>query len=251
MSAPPTHSHSINSLSADLAKLGVSHGDVVFVHSSFKSIGQVTGGAAAVVAALESALGPAGTLMMPSFNLVKENREANWNIATTPSTVGWLTEFFRQMPETVRSEHYSHSVAARGRLAKHMTDGHLADDGMSSPWDLKPWGRTFGEHSPFVRARGAGGKILMLGVDYHSSTFMHLIETMHWNQRLATFPKAEYQYMNRKVAGEYWDGLEKLSRGLVGDAPCRLFPIREFTDTVLAAAKKEPTRFYKWWKDDV
>jgi aminoglycoside N3'-acetyltransferase len=246
-----TTSHSQQKLVADLTALGVQRSDTLFVHSSFKSLGPVEGGAATVVAALENVLGPDGLLLMPSFNLIEggiEKRAANWNIATTPSTVGWLTEFFRTMPGTVRSDHYSHSVAARGKGAREFVADHRGMDGCISPWDLAPWGRTYGTGSPLMKAYRAGGKLLMLGVDYKSSTYMHVVEVMHWNRQLERDPKAEYFYINRPVLGEYWDGLGKQHRGRVGDAACRLFLIREFVDTLLAAVEKQPERFFKAYK---
>ena len=57
-------------LTCDLRRLGVEAGDILFVHSSFKSLGPVEGGAESVIQALEDALGPEGLLLMPSFNLM-------------------------------------------------------------------------------------------------------------------------------------------------------------------------------------
>jgi aminoglycoside N3'-acetyltransferase len=83
--------HTRESLAADARRFGVETGDTLLIHSSFKSLGRVEGGAAAVIGALEDALGPAGLLLMPSFNHVESaQRAASWNIATTPSTVGYL-----------------------------------------------------------------------------------------------------------------------------------------------------------------
>jgi aminoglycoside N3'-acetyltransferase len=239
------------SLVDGLCRLGVEPGDVLFVHSSFKSLGPVQGGAETVVAALEEALGPDGTLLMPSFNLVEggnEGRAAAWNRETCPSTVGWLTECFRRMPGTLRSDHYSHAVAARGSRADWFTAEHRSRDGMKSPWDLPPWGKSYGDRSPMLKAcRDPRGKVLMLGVDYHSSTYCHVVEVMFWNRQLETDPKAEYYWINREKAGAYWDSLGRLGRGRVGAADCRLFLIRDFVDTVLAAATRAPEDFFKWY----
>jgi aminoglycoside 3-N-acetyltransferase len=49
------------SLAADLRALGLAAGDVVLVHSSYKSIGFVVGGPQAVVQALLDAARPDGT----------------------------------------------------------------------------------------------------------------------------------------------------------------------------------------------
>ena len=107
--------HDRASLREDLRNLGLRDGDLVFAHSSFKSLGPVEGGAETVIATLEDAVGEEGLVLMPSFNLAPERarRHEVWNRASTPSSVGWITEVFRTFPGTHRSDHYSHSVAAR------------------------------------------------------------------------------------------------------------------------------------------
>ena len=145
--------HTRERLVQDLLNLGVESGDILFIHSSFKSLGPVEGGAETVVGALEDAVGPEGLVLMPSFNLVEMDKRAEiWNIETTLSTVGWLTEFFWQMPGTYRSDHYSHSAAARGKGARAFVADHLSREGYRSPWDREPWGKTYGLHSPMYRA---------------------------------------------------------------------------------------------------
>src|SRR5205807_1998 len=116
---------------------------------------------------------------------------------TTPSTVGWITEFFHRMPGTFRSDHYSHSVAARGKGAAEFVAGHRRQEGPRSPWDRDPWGRTYGTHSPMYRAYEADGQLLMLGVEYDSSTYVHLVETLFWNRLLEQDPAATYPYLDR------------------------------------------------------
>jgi len=226
--------HTQQRLVCDLCALGVKSGDTLFIHSSYKSLGRVDQGAITVVNALQEAVGPAGLVLLPSFNLVdRERRAASWDPAITPSTVGWLTEFFRSMPDTWRSDHYSHSVAARGAGAEAFVADHLAREGFRSPWDLAPWGRTYGTHSPMFRAYENGGKLLMLGVDYYTSTYVHLVEVIIWNRRLAADPDRAYQGLDRPALGAYWDGLGRLRRGLVGDSTCRLFGIRDYVDTLV------------------
>lgn len=236
--------HTIESLADDLAALGVEFGDVLFVHSSYRSLGAVDGGAATVVAALERAVAPGGLVLMPSFNLIQRDlRASTWRRDTTPSTVGWLTEFFRKMPGTVRSDHYSHSVAARGRGAAEFVEGHRSKEGMDSPWDLPQWGKTYGTDSPMMRAYAAGGKVLMLGVDYHSSTYVHVVEVMRWNEARRSDPTALFIFADRDRLGAEWDALGRLRRGRVGDADCRLFPIRDYVDTLLGIIRADPVRW--------
>ncbi len=56
------------SLREDLLDLGVEAGSTVMVHSSLSRLGWVAGGAQAVVMALMDALGPTGTLVMPTHS---------------------------------------------------------------------------------------------------------------------------------------------------------------------------------------
>ena len=228
-----THPHTTDSLLRDLRHLGIAEADTLFIHSSFRSLGPVAGGAATIIKALEEVVGPAGLILMPSFNLVgRDRREETWNLEKTPSTVGWLTEFFRLMAGTHRSDHYSHSVAARGAGAAEFVSQHRSDDGWRSPWDEPPWGKTYGTHSPMVRAYRKSGKLLMLGVDYETSTYVHLVEVILWNQLLERDPEAGYIGLNRPLLGSYWDRIGRLRNGNVGNANCRCFEIRDYVDTL-------------------
>ena len=56
----------VASLVGDLDALGVAPGMTLIAHASLSRIGWVAGDAPAVVLALEQALGPHGTLVMPS-----------------------------------------------------------------------------------------------------------------------------------------------------------------------------------------
>lgn len=227
--------HTCNDLVRDLRHLGVESGDILFVHSSFKNLGPVQGGVETVVCALEDSIGAEGLLLMPSFNLVEmEKRAETWNLETTPSTVGWITEYFRRLPATYRSDHYSHAVAARGKDASAFVAGHLRQEGHESPWDRKPWGKTYGVHSPMYKAYQADAKLLMLGVDYTSSTYIHFVEVMYWHKLRAQNHAASYPALKRPALGAFWDQAGVLTRGFVGDAACRLFSIRTYVDTLFA-----------------
>ncbi len=234
--------HTREKLTQDFTDLGIQKGDTLFIHSSFKSLGPVEDGASTVIAALETAVGAEGLILMPTFSLLpsREERVAAWDVNKTPSTVGWLTEFFRQMSDTHRSDHYSHAIAARGREAKAFVSDHRRREGCQSPWDHYPWGKTYGTHSPMFRAYKANAKLLMLGVDYETSTYIHLVEVVHWNKRLADDPEAEYIRLKRPELGEYWERLGQLKQGKVGDSVCRLFHIETYVDSLLAEVERNP-----------
>ena len=147
------------------------------------------------------------------------------------------------MPGTVRSDHYSHSVAARGEGAVEFVSGHRSREGLCSPWDREPWGRTYGTHSPMYRAHLADGQLLMLGVDYESSTYIHLVETICWDRLREEDPEARYPFLDRTALGAFLDRTGPVRRSLVGDASCRLFSIRDYVDALRAEVERDPATY--------
>ena len=60
--------HTTQQLKQDLAALGVCPGDAVLMHSSYKSLGGIEGGAAGFFAAFLELLGAQGTLALPALS---------------------------------------------------------------------------------------------------------------------------------------------------------------------------------------
>jgi aminoglycoside 3-N-acetyltransferase len=167
-------------LHRDLVRLRVRPGDTLLVHCALSRIGFVEEGPDAVIGALTDAVGPQGTLCMPSFpfdTYVADYLRASpqFDVRSTPSRMGKVTEVFRQLPGTLRSVHPTHPLAARGPHALQLTSGHLEA------------GTTFGLGTPFHTLCALGGKILLLGVDFHSMTNLHVVEDVR-----ADFPYRTY-----------------------------------------------------------
>src|SRR5215207_9779931 len=134
----------VRSLAADLAELGLPGGATVLVHSSLSSLGWVCGGAPALLAALERALGPAGTVVVPTFTPDLSD-PAGWRRPPVPESwwaeirrsmppyhpdrtpsrnMGALAELVRTQPAAVRSPHPQTSFAALGPLAEKLLSSH-------------------------------------------------------------------------------------------------------------------------------
>ena len=143
-----------------LRGLGVKPGDLLQVHSSMKSFGCVEGGPEAVIEALLEVVGPEGTVMMPTFN---HGAAEVFDIKTTPSRNGLLTETFRMRPGVRRSLHPTHPYAAAGKYADWLTQGHLEAG-------------TFGVDCPLGKLAQQGGYCLMLGVGSDRCTAAHIGE---------------------------------------------------------------------------
>jgi aminoglycoside 3-N-acetyltransferase len=175
------------SMADDLRRLGVGAGDVVLMHSSYKSLGDLAGGPQAVVQGLLDALGPHGTLVVPTHT--PDNTDpagwqhppvpAEWwpiiragapgfDTGRTPASrwMGRLSELVRTWPGALRSDHPQVSFAAVGARAKDITEGHRLDDGL-------------GEQSPLGAVNRLDGKVLLLGCNHDNNTSLHLAE---WRQ---------------------------------------------------------------------
>ena len=151
------------------------------VHASVRAVGDVAGGPDEIHLALKDALTEHGTLLMyagcPRYadevgrgNLSPdEEREVLEKLpAFDPVTArsardhGILVEFLRTYPGSRVNPHVTRFVA----WGKHA--GHLFS---SQPWDY-----AFGHDSPLERFAALDGKILLLGCDHDTVTFLHYVE---------------------------------------------------------------------------
>lgn len=167
-------------IAADLHRLGIAEGDVIFLHSSLKSLGFVEGGAQAVIDGLRDAIGPGGTLLLPTYWIpggtllaTCELKDYVFDPRQHGTHMGALPEAFLRQCGVQRSVHPTHSCAALGPLAQHLTEGHHRAPSV------------FGEGSPWQRfAVLPRGKVLGLGISMGPVTFYHRLE----DEMGATFP---------------------------------------------------------------
>jgi len=153
-------------MARDLEKTGLRKGDTVLVHSSLSRIGYVNGGAETVIDALLEAVGDDGTVVVPTITGQISDSPENPPAFSSdkPSCTGTIPEALRKREGAYRSNHPTHSVAAVGRLARKVTEGH--EDAMT------PCGRG----TPYLKIAEAHGKILFLGATLNSNTTFHSVE---------------------------------------------------------------------------
>jgi aminoglycoside 3-N-acetyltransferase len=158
----------IKSLSSDIRKMGIVAGDTVIIHASMKSIGPVKGGPQAVIRAFQQAVTRKGSIIMPAFSYCFEKvyeQAAPFDPKKSPSQVGLLSETFRRMKGVVRSLHPTHSVAAWGKSAPELVEGHEKIPGLSAG-------------SPFHRAAKRGAKLCLIGCGFTSLSLLHIAEDL-------------------------------------------------------------------------
>jgi len=250
-----------------LIRLGIRKGDCLLVHSSLSSLGYVEGGADCVIDAFLEAIGPEGTLVLPTltFSIVNANNPV-FDVRSTPSVVGLITEVFRQRGGVVRSLHPTHSCAAVGPLANALTEGHERD--------ITPCGR----HSPFARLIDMDGRIVFLGVDLSCNTTFHALEemacvpwlfdrwedlyTIGYDGRKISVPSRRHSTgMNRdfQKMEPVLERASALTRGKIGAAEVRVVDAQPMEKVVLGqlaqdpflllsqgAAARERSRYERW-----
>jgi len=151
-------------------ELGLERGDVVVVHSSYKSLGPVEGGPQTVIDALLDVLGPEGTLVVPTFTFnfcdqFNKTGEGYFDVQNTISEMGILTEIVRKMPGTKRTVDPIYSFAIFG---KHVEEFASVRDNV-----------VFGKKSLFAKLYEYDAKQLIIGLSYNNSwTYVHYVEEM-------------------------------------------------------------------------
>lgn len=147
-----------------LRNAGVTEGQTILVHSSFKAM-VCPGAPDDVVDALLDTVGESGTLIAPTHTWgIVNAKQPVFDVLLSPSHVGAITETVRHRPNAIRSLHPTHSVAAIGAKAVELTAGHECNE--------TPCSKT----SPYGRVVEWDGLIVMLGVSLLYNTTYHGVE---------------------------------------------------------------------------
>ncbi len=147
----------------DLRTLGVREGGVLLVHTSFRAVRPVQGGPVGLIDALRLALGPHGTLVMPSWT-GEDDRPFDPRATPAAADLGVVADTFWRLPGVSRSDHPI-AFAAGGPLAEAVTAG---------PLPIPP----HGPDSPVGRVHELDGQVLLLGVGHDADTTLHLAEVL-------------------------------------------------------------------------
>jgi aminoglycoside N3'-acetyltransferase len=149
-------------LVGQLRTLGVADGDVLVVHAAFSKVGPVDDGPQGLIDALQAAVGPAGTLVMPSMT---DQDDEPFRLQATPCRgMGIVADTFWRLPGVLRSDS-PHAFAARGPRAAQITAPH-------------PIEVPHGLDSPIGRACDLDARVLLLGVGHDADTTIHLAENL-------------------------------------------------------------------------
>ena len=207
----PTYPIAISEIRSFLQDCGVRQGDLLHVHCS---IGHLMRGASKpaegtppglrtyskdLLKMLLDIVGDTGTVTMgtdfdrPVGWLRRLMAEAPldddiFDPASSSSNRGLVSEYFRKMPDAVRSVHPYYNLTARGPLATELVSEHH----LSTPYAQD-------RHSPWFKLTERGGKVVMLGRTFEVNSLVHLVEYLNPDE----YPRP--LFMSRPVKMPYRD----------------------------------------------
>ena len=233
---------SIAALGEQLRAIGVRAGGVLLVHTSFRAVRPVEGGPLGLLRALREALGPDGTLVMPTMT----DGASVFDRRSTPSDgMGIVAELFWRQPGVQRSGHPGASFAAEGPQAARI----CADQPLAPP---------HGPDSPVGRVHDLDGQVLLLGVQSSESTTLHLAEAMAdvpyavchpcvvevgGVAQTQLIPETDHCCVRFRLVDEWLRARDLLRKGRVGHAPALLYRARDATALACARLAADPLVF--------
>lgn len=238
----PSQAISKTEIERQVLDLGVRPGGVLLVHTSFSQVRPVEGGPEGLIRALQTALGPQGTLVMPSMS---DDDDHPFDLASTPCLgMGIVAETFWRLPGVLRSDS-PHAFAARGPAAPTITAPH--------PIDVP-----HGLDSPVGKVHELDGQVFLLGVGHDADTTVHLAEflagvryrrrkhlTMLRDARLIRLEYEEIDHCceNFRHVDAWLDARALQRRGPVGYAEARLARAQDIVRVVIEQIRADETVF--------
>ncbi len=225
-----------------LRDLGVEPGGVLLVHTAFSQVRPVEDGPHGLIAALREALGPDGTLVMPSTS---SDHDRPFDPRATPCIgLGIVADSFWRLPGVLRSDS-PHAFAAAGPQAAYITRPH--------PVDVP-----HGLNSLVGRISALDGQVLLLGVGHDDNTTIHLAEPLanvpYWRRKHVTvledgrpvrveLGEIDHCCQNFTLVDNWLDGRGLQHVGRVGHAVARLARARDIVAVVMEQLATDPLVF--------
>lgn len=224
------------------------------VHSSYKSLGGIEGGAEPVIDVLQEWVGPEGTVLLPNFNFQSWTETHYFDVLETPSHMGIIGELGRLRPEAARTPHPIYSFAALGKRKEEFRQTEDVE--------------AYGPNSAFALFHKLNGMIISIGLHWNSTFSLH--HYVEYNtgcdyRRAKRFsgiyvgydgePKTKtYSMFVRKddcVITDIVPGMDELyERGVirsteVGDATVHYSSANDFFDNMSVIVRKHPEKLHR------
>ena len=202
-----------NEILAQLKEMNIPKDKIVLMHTSLRSIGEIEGGATALLDALiEHITAEGGLLCIPTHTGRNIIEEFLLDMTTTDSHLGAFPIIATEDGRGIRTENPSHSMVIFGdrERALKFAEGELDVDSPTSPKSC--YGKIYDE----------GGVILLVGVNHSKNTYLHAVEEMLHVPHRMTEDKIRIKV--RRASGEVvLRDIHWFDESYVGDASHR-FP---------------------------
>src|SRR3989337_1221375 len=198
-------------LTTQLLGLGVSPGWVLLVHTSLSRVAPVEGGPRGLIAALRTAVGPGGTLVMPS--MTDDDDHPFDPEKTACPGMGIVADSFWGLRGVLRSNS-PHAFAAVGPNAARITAEH--------PLDVP-----HGLNSPAGRVYELDGQILLLG----------------GQPTRYEYDDVDHCCQNFSLMDQWLETARRQRRGIVGHGEARLIRSRDVVEIALDRLRENETAF--------
>jgi aminoglycoside 3-N-acetyltransferase len=194
----------VRDLEIQFRSIGIQENDAVLVHASMSKIGFLENGPETFVTALSNVVGSQGHILMPTspnagYQIDYIQSLPYFDVANTPSKLGAISEYFRQLHGAVRSASATEPVSCTGPNAAWYTEGHLGE--------ITP----YTSNSPFARLAQKKGKILYVGVTLdNAGTSLHLLEDAVPNFNFPVYAPLTYPVKLKLADGSVVETLTKV-----------------------------------------
>lgn len=212
------------------------------MHAAFSKVRPVEDGPTGLIEALRGALGPQGTLVMPSMT---SDDDHPFDPLNTPCLdMGVVADTLWRQPNVLRSN-TPHAFAAIGPQAPRITAPHPIDP-------------PHGLDSPVGRVYELEGQVLLLGVGHDASTTIHLGENLaevrYRRRKYVTvletgkpkrFDYEEIDHCCEKFAlvDDWLDCKQMQFRGVIGNGEARLSRSKDVVTVVADRLQQNETVF--------
>lgn len=272
----PIQRVNLRSLASHLNQMGLGRREVTMLHTGLSGVrivcedgseqSEALTVADSVLDTVVSAVGTAGTLVMPTH--VHYPRPADGDMVPvydprrSPCSVGLANELFWRRKGVKRSLFPYNSVAACGPLATALLDNHLSENLPSA----------HGSDSPYYRICRMNGLVLSLGIRLKDClTIAHVVEetradwpirdffeertydvrqgpeTRRWTIRQRRAKYAELCYCRRKMARDLVkDGI--IHEGRIDDLKCDWANAADIFEFFTERTKNSPYPYYALWQ---
>ncbi len=212
------------------------------MHTAFSKVAPIEGGPQGLIDALKGALGPEGTLVMPSMS---DDDDRPFQVGKTPALgMGVVADTFWREGGVLRSDS-PHAFAASGPRAAEITAPH--------PVDVP-----HGLDSPIGRVFEMNGQVLLLGVGHDADTTIHLAENLaraRYRQpkyvmtlKAGQVTRVDYEEIDHccqkfSLLDQWLESQSAQRRGIVGYAEARLARSRQIVNTAVQHLAQDETVF--------